>query len=1158
MDEKREDPLGERTERLLRERRLREVDLASLAGEFEPKSKAHAADATEPTRRLAPGDLYRTRPAPDPRREPWPVEGWERYEFVRFLGAGGMGRVYKAYDRRLGRYVALKFLRGDDLESTQRFLSEARAQARVEHEHVCKIHEVGEVQGKLYIAMQYIGGQTLEEAGPGMTREQKVQVMRQVAEGVHAAHRLGLVHRDIKPANVLVERGEDGRLRPYVTDFGLARELAAPGLTQTGMVMGTPAYMSPEQAKGGAGRLDRRTDVHALGATLYTLLIGRPPFAGANPIEVLRQVVERDPPPPRRLDRTLSPDLETIVLKCLEKDPARRYVSARALAEDLARYAEGEPILARAPTVTYRLLKKTRKHRSLVAAAAVAAAVVVAFAGLAVATAWRAREERRYASLFGQEVAYVEEMLRRAYTAPLHDIRPERRAARARLGEIAHAVEAGGRAARGPGHYALGRALLALDDPERAQRHLERAWEGDYQVPEVAYALGRALGDVYRRALEEAERTLAGEELAERRRELARIYRDPALAHLRRSAGVRVDSPELVQALIAAHERRYEDAVKRAAEARQALPWLYEAWLIEGESLAHLAKRRREGGDEEAADDLYRQADVALRQAVAIGQSDPRTHDQLARLWASILEWVYRSRDGAALERALVRAEAASRAGLTADPGRASIHLRLAYAYKLWAQHRMQRGEDPAPALAPASRAAGRALALAAPGTSERQQAQFAAGVVHLQQAHWAHARRRDSRHELAAAVASFQAVLDSHPLLAEAHVNLGSAYSLRGLGDLSHGRDPRRAWTLAALHLATAANLRPSDPAPHHNLGNLYRLRAGLEEGLGGDPSGWLERATAAYRAALARNPAHRGAQQGLGDAFQALAAWQMDHGRDPRPAALHAVATYERLAAAAPAYPRTQAELGRLYSSLAHHQAAVGLDARRLLRQAAAAYLRAVALDPGDVASRAALVQVQALLALAETAASAEAGARPECARAFGPAAATAEDAQRADPDDPAVWLAAGELEAARAVCEVGAGRSPEPAFARAEASLARAAALEPRFVDAALARADLHRRRAEWRLAAGLPAAADVEAGLREAARCLALRPGWGEAFAVQGALELQAARGEPESSARYEAARRSRESLEEAVRVNRHLQRTVRGYLEQVETLLLPLS
>ncbi len=1162
-DEAEDPPPKESTERLPRDRRPPEVDpLASLQGDFAPA--AGASPALQPTRRLtpsatgAPEDPYRTFAAPDPGREPWPVEGWDRYEFVRFLGAGGMGRVYKAYDRRLGRHVALKFLRGDDPESTQRFLSEARAQARVEHEHVCKIHEVGDVQGKLYIAMQYIGGQTLEEAGPGMTLEEKVQVMRQVAEGVHAAHRLGLVHRDIKPANVLVERGEDGRLRPYVTDFGLARELAAPGLTQTGMVMGTPAYMSPEQARGGAGRLDRRTDVHALGATLYVLLTGRPPFIAANPLEVLRQVVDRDPPPPRSIVRTVPPDLETIVLKCLEKDPVRRYASARSLAEDLARYAEGEPILARAPTMTYRLLKKTRKHRALVAVGGVAAAAVVAFAGLAVATSWRAREERRYASLFGQEVAYVEEMLRRAYTAPLHDVRRERRAARRQVREIASAVEAGGRAARGPGHYALGRALLALDEPGRAHRHLERAWEGGYRVPEVEYALGRALGDLYRRELEEAERTLAGEELAARRRELARAYRDPALAHLRGSAGVRVDSPELVQALIAVHEQRYAAARAHAARARQALPWLYDAWLIEGESLAHLGKLRREGGDETAASELYRQADAAMRQAAAIGQSDPRTHDQLARLWASILEAVQRSRKGAAFEPALARVEAASRAGLTADAGRAGIHLRLAYAYKLWAQHRMARRADPTPALTRAAHAAGRALALAAAGTSEERQARFAAGVVYLQMARWVHAQQSDPERELAAAAASFQAVLAAHPHLAEAHVNLGSAYSLRGAADVLRGRDPRPAWTLAALHLATAANLRPGDAAPHHNLGNLYRQRASLEAALGGDPSGWLERATGAYRAALARNPAHSGAQQSLGDAFQVLALWQMDHGRDPRPAALRAAAAYQRLAAAAPAEARPQAELGRLYWSVSRHQTAVGLDAHTPLRQAVAAYTRAVELDPRDLDSQAALVQVQALLALAEAGRGAAAGPGPGCARAFAPAAATAEAARRGAPAAPAVWLAAGELDLARAACEIAAGRSPESTFARAEASLARASALAPRLADAAFARAELCRRRAEWRLAAGLPAAADVEAGLREAARSLALQPGWGEALAVQGALELQAARGEPEMTARYEAARRSQESLEEAVRVNRHLQRTVRGYLEQVEALLLPLS
>jgi len=150
---------------------------------------------------------------------PFPVLQWDKYEFIEYLGEGGMGRVYKARDRALGRYVALKFIRGDDEELVNRLLQEARAQAKINHENVCKIHEVGEVESKLYIAMQYIEGKTLSEIRDQLSLEQKIIIMKQVAEGVHAAHRMGLIHRDIKPANIMMERTEDGSWKPYVNNY---------------------------------------------------------------------------------------------------------------------------------------------------------------------------------------------------------------------------------------------------------------------------------------------------------------------------------------------------------------------------------------------------------------------------------------------------------------------------------------------------------------------------------------------------------------------------------------------------------------------------------------------------------------------------------------------------------------------------------------------------------------------------------------------------------------------------------------------------------------------------------------------------------------------------------------------------------------------------
>jgi serine/threonine-protein kinase len=291
---------------------------------------------------------------------------WDRYEVGRELGRGGMGVVHQARDRRLGRIVALKFIRGADPRATLRLLQEARAQARVDHPGICKIFEVGEVQGRAYIAMQLVDGIPLGEAASRASLHDKVQIVRDLGLALHAAHTLGVLHRDLKPANVLVEIADDGSFHPVLMDFGLARhESEGPGLTEAGVPMGTPAYMSPEQARGDHGRLDRRSDVYGLGATLYELLGGAPPFAPGPSVKVLLQVVHDEPPPLRARVPSLPADLETVAAKCLAKEPGRRYDSARALADDLDRHLRGEPILGRRETLASRLWRRARRNPAI-------------------------------------------------------------------------------------------------------------------------------------------------------------------------------------------------------------------------------------------------------------------------------------------------------------------------------------------------------------------------------------------------------------------------------------------------------------------------------------------------------------------------------------------------------------------------------------------------------------------------------------------------------------------------------------------------------------------------------------------------------------------------------------------------------------------------
>jgi serine/threonine-protein kinase len=319
---------------------------------------------------------------------------FEHYDLLRPLGRGGMGVVYKARDRRLNREVALKVLRvpvGDPSgRGPARFLREAEATARLDHPNIVPIYEAGEAGEVLYYAMPYVEGRNLAEwlrEGP-LPPRRAAELMEPVARAVHYAHSRGILHRDLKPRNILIDA--DGL--PRVADFGLAKPLHEPGgtvLTMAGAVLGTPSYMSPEQVKD-AGRVTVAGDVYGLGATLYALVTGRPPFQAATVMDTLRQVIDEEVVSPRRLNPSLDRDLETIALKCLHKDPARRYPTAEALADDLRRYLQGQPIAARPVGPVERAWRWCRQNRL---AAALAVALLLALLGWVVSVAVLVRLE---------------------------------------------------------------------------------------------------------------------------------------------------------------------------------------------------------------------------------------------------------------------------------------------------------------------------------------------------------------------------------------------------------------------------------------------------------------------------------------------------------------------------------------------------------------------------------------------------------------------------------------------------------------------------------------------------------------------------------------------------------------------------------------------
>ena len=316
-----------------------------------------------------------------------------RYSLGECLGQGGMARVFHAFDERLSRPVALKFLIHQDPLMVRRLQQEARAQARVQHDHVLEVYDTGELEGQPFIAMRWVQGGTLQGIRSQVSIEQQARLLIQVAEGLHAAHGEGLIHRDIKPSNILVEPMENGDLRAFIADFGIATEHEAGKIPEEGL-MGTPAYIAPELLSTPTAPVDRRSDVYSLGVTMYELFTGRRPHRGTDAIVLIQEILHRDPPSPRQLEPALPADLEAIILRCLERDPGARYPSARAVAEDLKRFLAGEVVEAYAAGIAYRLTRFVLRHRRLVTVAGIAVVALLMASVAIVFFAIRADRER--------------------------------------------------------------------------------------------------------------------------------------------------------------------------------------------------------------------------------------------------------------------------------------------------------------------------------------------------------------------------------------------------------------------------------------------------------------------------------------------------------------------------------------------------------------------------------------------------------------------------------------------------------------------------------------------------------------------------------------------------------------------------------------------
>jgi tetratricopeptide (TPR) repeat protein len=553
-----------------------------------------------------------------------PVNG---YEILGELGRGGMGVVYKARHIQLKRLVALKMLRGGSLEAEAdlaRFRAEAEAVARLQHPNIVQIHEVGDSDGRPFFSLELVEGGSLDRriGGAPLPARGSAQLLLTVAQAVHYAHCRGIIHRDLKPHNVLLT--PDGR--PKVTDFGLAKQLPAepgvlPGnLTQSGAVMDTPSYMAPEQAQGRSKEIGPAADVYALGAVLYEMLTGRPPFCGESSWDTVVQVITADPVPPRQLQPKVPRDLETICLKCLHKQPPRRYASAEDLANDLRRFLGGKPIRARPIGPGERAVKWARRRP--------ATAALVGFCAIALGVS-----------------LWFNGYLHRAVRAAQADEQAARRDAEAaKLAALRGATQ---------GLISQGRQALVRQD-----------WDGARL--QFAAALAKAGAEADLADLKgEAARLLNGVRWDRERYRRFRKRRDDALFHLTLFTGLDLATNLQVtrQAARKALALFGSDPRQKAARALNS-PYLgagekvevragcYQLLLVLAEALAHPLPGQEGQG--------RRQAEQALRvldRAVALGPPTRAYHLRRAR-YLNVLDRSDEAR------RELARARAAGGAGV--------------------------------------------------------------------------------------------------------------------------------------------------------------------------------------------------------------------------------------------------------------------------------------------------------------------------------------------------------------------------------------------------------------------------------------------------------------------------------------------------------------
>ena len=892
------------------------------------------------------------------------------------IGRGGMGEVYRGLDEALQRRVAVKAIRSEHRMSAEhrgRFLREARLLSRLDHPSICRVFDLIEGADADYLVLEYIEGRTLRHFDPGeLSLERKLAITEQVAGALAAAHAERIVHRDLKPENVMITEGFGVK----VLDFGIARslrhgdreaartggrgwvgpsasppessaretqefpssalegvataggsgveaEIAGTFRTTAGIVAGTAAYMSPEQARG--EEITEASDLYSLGVMLQELVTSRPAYDAEDDMGLLVKVSRAQTVPLAGQD----PDVAELIADLESLDPRKRPTAPDTAAR--IRWVLDRPA-------------RLRRRRIRAAVTAVVGAALVVAVSLAVASRVQARRQALLAQRFGQQVERVEGLLWREESLPRHDMRPARQRMRERLAAIEDELRRAGHIAEAPGHAALGRGFLALGEPDEARRHLEAAWSADFRTPETAYALGLTLGQLYQRELQGLNRIASRGEREAKRKAIEAELKEPALGHLRASVGAEGVAPEHVRALLAFHEGRHREAVSEAQAAFARVPWLWEAKVVEGNALMRMGRERYAAGAYDEALASYGEARRALGLAARISESAQQPQAQLCGLGRTVLMLEVWGQ-GRGSDASLVDTVNACNAALEIDPDSPLVHTTLAETHLTWAQHLLGLGVDPLPAVEKAIASGVRAVELA----PQDDMARRTLGLAWWQRGNAEGSLGRDASASLFEAARHEREAVTLNPRNAFALSDLGLIYQNLGRDELVTGKDPRASLRESIRFFEEAVNIEPNVLEVNASLGGSYWLLANaLLRRSAPDTGDALAKGLAAIQRAVAINPSYALALKNRATLRIDQAEWERRRGGSPVALLDEAVADLKTVLAAAPDDAEIRAFLAAAYLVEARLKGVRGALAKDSLIRARSTLAQARELGP------------------------------------------------------------------------------------------------------------------------------------------------------------------------------------------------------------------